>query len=273
MRYAWHLRDAYFGGNRLTRFKARLAGWVLGRLRRWDRETAAGVTHFLAISRTVQQRIKECYGRESVVIYPPVDTSFYSPANVPRQDYYLLVSAFAPYKRLDLAIAACNRLRKRLVVIGTGQEEKRLRSLAGPTVEILGWQPDHVIREHYRRCRALLFPGEEDFGIVPLEAQACGAPVIAYERGGATETVVPMRSPGRSQPFPLGEPTGLLFEEQTVECLIDALEVFEARVGEVLPLTARRQAQRFNARRFAEEMFGFIAGVLKPETRETRRAA
>jgi glycosyltransferase involved in cell wall biosynthesis len=119
----------------------------------------------------------------------------------------------------------------------------------------------------------LLFPGEEDFGIVPLEAQACGAPVIAYERGGATETIVTMRLPGRSQPFPLGEPTGLLFEEQTVECLIDALEVFEARAGEVLPMTARRQAQRFNARRFAEEMFGFIAGVLKPETRETRRAA
>jgi glycosyltransferase involved in cell wall biosynthesis len=268
MRYAWHMRDAYFAGNRLTRFKARLVEWMLSQLRRWDQQTSARVTHFLAISRTVQQRITECYGRRSTVIYPPVDTSFYHLASVPREDYYLLVSAFAPYKRLDLAVEACNRLRKKLVVVGTGQEEKRLKALAGPTVYFLGWQPDQVIRDHYRRCRALLFPGEEDFGIVPLEAQACGAPVIAFGRGGATETVVPLR-----QASGVGEPTGLLFEEQTVECLIDALEVFETRAGELLPATARRQAQRFNARRFAEEMFGFLAGVLNPPTRETLATA
>src|SRR5262249_2264261 len=152
------------------------------------------------------------------VIYPPVDTDFYCPAPLPREDYYLALSAFAPYKRLDLAIAACNRLRRPLRIIGTGQDEARLRALAGPTGQFLGWQPNEVVRDQLRRCRALVFPGEEDFGIVPVEAQACGTPVIAFGRGGVTETVVPLG--GRR------EPTGVLFEEQTADCLIAALEVF-----------------------------------------------
>src|SRR5205085_9488910 len=142
-----------------------------------------------AISQTVQERIRECYGRDSTIVYPPVDTDFYCPAPVPREDYYLAVSAFAPYKRLDLAIAACNRLKRPLLVIGTGQDERRLKKLAGPSVRFLGWQSDEQIRDHLRRCRALLFPGEEDFGIVPVEALACGAPVIALGVGGAAETV------------------------------------------------------------------------------------
>src|SRR5262245_48761451 len=132
MRYAWHLRDAYFGSRALDRLKARLADTVLlARLRRWDEETAARVSHFVAISRTVQERIAECYGRSSTVIYPPVDTDYFCPAPVQRQDFYLAVSAFAPYKRLDLAIRACNRLGRTLLVIGDGQDERRLRALAG----------------------------------------------------------------------------------------------------------------------------------------------
>src|SRR5262249_55559673 len=144
-----------------------------------------------------------------VVIYPPVDTDFFCPAPVRRKDFYLAVSAFAPYKRLDLAIEACNRLKRNLVIIGEGQEGRRLRASAGPTVHFLGWQNARTLRDYLRSCRALLFPGEEDFGIVPVEAQACGTPVIAFGRGGSVETVLPLH--GRK------EPTGLWFEAQNAE--------------------------------------------------------
>jgi glycosyltransferase involved in cell wall biosynthesis len=263
MRYAWHMRESYFGG-RFSGLKAKVVARLLAALRDWDRRTADRVTHFLAISETVRQRIAECYGRTSAVIYPPVDTEFYCPAAVSREGYYLVVSAFAPYKRLDLAILASNRLRRPLVIIGAGQDESRLRSLAGPTVQFLGWQPDSAIREHMRRCRALLFPGEEDFGIVPVEAQACGTPVIAYGRGGATETVIP---PGGRR-----EPTGVWFDEQTVDNLADAVRRFEARAADFAPSAARRQALRFHQRRYSEELFAYLDGVLRPE-RAARRAA
>jgi glycosyltransferase involved in cell wall biosynthesis len=264
MRYAWHLQESYFGG-RVAGLKAKAVGRFLAMLRDWDRRTAERVTHFIAISRTVQQRIAECYGRSSEVIFPPVDTEFYHPAPVPREAYYLAVSAFAPYKRLDLAIAACNRLGRHLVIIGVGQEANRLRALAGPTVRFLGWQPDLVIRDHLRRCRALLFPGEEDFGIVPVEAQACGAPVIAYGRGGVTETVAQFG--GRR------EPTGVWFEEQSVDAMLDALSLFESRAGEFAQSAARKQAVRFNQHRFASEFFAYLDGVLHPVLTGARRAA
>jgi glycosyltransferase involved in cell wall biosynthesis len=260
MRYAWHMRQAYFGAESPT-LQARLRDRFLQWLRDWDRHTAKRVTHFIAISQTVRRRIAECYDRDSTVIYPPVDTAFYCPAPVEREDYYLAVSAFAPYKRLDLALEACRRLRRPLVVIGNGQDEARLRRLAGPTVQFLGWQPDEVIRDHFRRCRALLFPGEEDFGIVPVEAMACGAPVIAFGRGGATETVVP---PGIRRSGGTVEPTGLWFEEQTAECLATVLEEFETRPRTFDPAAARRQAQRFGQRRFTDELFAFLDGVLQP---------
>jgi glycosyltransferase involved in cell wall biosynthesis len=263
MRYAWQMRDAYFGAARGP--KAKLIGAILEALRRWDRQTAGRVTHFIANSRTVQRRIEECYGRPSTVIHPPVDTEFYTPTAGQREDYYLVVSAFAPYKRLDLAVRACHQLRRPLVVIGQGQDEARLRALAGPETHFLGWQPDEVVRDHFRRCRALLFPGEEDFGIVPVEAQACGAPVIAFGRGGATETVVPPAL-GR-------EPTGLWFLEQTAECLVEAMGRLETRVRDFSPAAARRQALRFQARRFAEEISAFVAGVLSGSELPTRRAA
>ncbi len=265
MRYAWHLRRAYFGEAGVGQLKARVLGRLLRELRRWDRRTAERVTHFIAISETVRRRIAECYGRESAVIYPPVDTEFYHPAPVRREDYYLAVSAFAPYKRLDLAIEACMRLGRRLVVIGTGQDESRLRAGAGGGVHFLGWQPDEVIRDHLRHCRALLFPGEEDFGIVPVEAQACGTPVIALGRGGATETVLPL---GGTR-----EPTGVWFEEQTVEGLAEALTRFERHADAFDPLVARRQAQHFATRRFAGELFSYLEAVHRPEPVPVRRAA
>jgi glycosyltransferase involved in cell wall biosynthesis len=266
MRYAWHMRTAYFQGRGLA---SRLREHLLARLRDWDRRTAGLVSHFLAISQTVRRRIAECYGRDSTVIYPPVDTDFYCPAPVRRESFYLAVSAFAPYKRLDLAIEACNRLQRRLVVIGTGQDEARLRSLAGPTVDFLGWQPDEVIRFYLRSARALLFPGEEDFGIVPVEAMACGTPVIAFARGGATETVLP---PGPAAEAVSGGPTGLWFAEQTVECLAETLSDFDKHAGDFSPQAARRQALRFNRSRFAEELFAYLDGVLHGAV-PARRAA
>lgn len=267
MRYAWNLRGQYFAGPKRS-LKARVRDALLDRLRDWDLRSAAGVTHFIAISRAVQERISQCYGRSSVVIYPPVNTDYYTPAAGPREDYYLLFSAFAPYKRLDLAIEACNLLKRRLVVIGSGQDAQKLRALAGPTVTFLGYQPDEAVRTHLRRCRALIFPGEEDFGIVPVEAQACGTPVIALARGGATETVVPLDGSWQS---PASPPTGIWFAEQTAECLAQAVETMEKAHGEFDPAALRRHSERFDGRRFAEEFFAYIAAVLAPL--QQRRAA
>jgi glycosyltransferase involved in cell wall biosynthesis len=265
MRYAWHQQHAYFRGQGLARLKARLADRILERLRVWDRETAAGVDHFLAISKTVQQRIRDCYGRPSQVIYPPVATNFYTPAPVPRDDFYLVVGALAPYKRIDLAIDACRRLGKPLVVIGAGQDAARLSRQAGAGVQWLGWQTNEQIRDALRRCRALLFPGEEDFGIVPVEAQACGAPVIAFGQGGATETVLPL---GQRH-----EPTGVWFGEQTAESLADAIERFERDQGEFSPQAARKQALLFQEARFREELFEYLDTVLQPTTLKKDRVA
>lgn len=265
MRYAWHMRDAYFGRARMGRLPALLVGQLLAALRRWDAATARRVTHFIAISETVRERIAESYGRDSAVIYPPVDTDFYTPERLERDDYYLVVSAFAPYKRIDLAVAACRTLGRKLVVIGTGQDERRLRALGGPTVELLGWQSDESIRNHLRRCGALLFPGEEDFGIVPVEAQACGAPVIAFGRGGAAETVI---APGRRD-----EPTGVLFREQSTESLVESMQWFEGNRRHFDPRMARRQALRFNPRRFDEEFAQFIRDLDGAADRPLRRAA
>jgi glycosyltransferase involved in cell wall biosynthesis len=272
MRYAWHLRGQYFpAAARGTESKTSTEPYgvftgklfrapvdvarnaVLDRIRRWDHETSGRVTHFVAISRTVAQRIRECYGRESTVIYPPVDTDFYTPSDVPREDFYLCVSALAPYKRLDLGIDACNRLGRRLIVIGDGPERRRLARRSGPTVRLLGWQPNEVIRDHLRRCRALLFPGLEDFGIVPLEAQACGAPVIAYGQGGATETILPLE---KNEPC-----TGVFFHEQTPDALCRAIEQLESQVETFDARRARQQAEGFGVARFERELLGYLNEV------------
>jgi glycosyltransferase involved in cell wall biosynthesis len=273
MRYAWHLREAYFRENRLGKLKTALIDVVLEKLRAWDRRTAENVTHFVAISHTVKERIRECYGRDSAVIYPPVDTEFFCPDSGSRQEYYLVVSAFAPYKRLDLAIQACKRLGRPLVLIGSGPEERRLRGMASGQATFLGRQPDEVVRQHLRRCRALLFPGEEDFGIVPVEAMACGTPVIAYGRGGACETVIPAPESHQRDSRSLEEPTGLWFEHQTTECLAAAMARFETDAGNFSPAAARRQALRFNKNRFKREFFGLVASVLETKQPIEKRAA
>jgi glycosyltransferase involved in cell wall biosynthesis len=248
MRYAWQMRGSYLGAMGASGLRGFLMDKAFAVLRRWDRAVTPRVTHFIANSRTVQRRIADCYGREAVVIHPPVNTDFYTPADVPREDYYLVISAFAPYKRLDLALAACQRLGRRLVIIGQGQQERQLRAQAGARTEFLGWQSDSGVRDHLRRCRALLFPGEEDFGIVPVEAQSCGTPVIAFGQGGATETVRPE--------------TGLFFAEQSAEALTDALLKFEANAKDYDPVAIRAHAESFNRPRFAREIQDYVDKVL-----------
>ncbi|MHC4176064.1 MAG: glycosyltransferase [Planctomycetota bacterium] len=277
MRYAWHRRADYFclsGRFRRSPIGA-VRNFVLDRIRRWDHQTSDRVTHFVAISRTVADRIAECYGRASRVIYPPVDTDFYTPAGgtpsrsagrharvhgdardaVPpgRDDFLLCVSALVPYKRIDLAIDACNRHRRRLVVIGEGPERRRLERLAGPTVTLAGWCTDEQIRARMRRARALLFPGNEDFGIVPVEAQACGTPVVALGRGGATETILPADESTTG--------TGWLFDQQTPESLYRAVELCESQPDRFDPKLARRQAERFATARFERELVGYLEQV------------
>ena len=184
-----------------------------------------------------------------------------------------MVTAFAPYKRVDLAIQACNVMKRRLKIIGKGQEEARLRKLAGPTVEFLGWQPDEVVRDHYARCRALLFPGEEDFGIVPLEAMACGKPVLAFGRGGALETVVPLTGVGSVEGTPVrggtdsvtgagNVATGVFFFTQSVESVVEAMESFERRRTEFDPHAIRDHVAAFDRRLFKERMKAFAMGAL-----------
>jgi glycosyltransferase involved in cell wall biosynthesis len=264
MRYAWHMKESYFRATGFVgKLKAKAVDLLLSRIRDWDRRTAERVTHFVAISETVKNRIRDCYGRDADVIYPPVDTDFYTPGTEPREDFYLVVSALAPYKRFDLAVEACRKLGKRLVVIGSGQEAGKLKAAAGSHVEFLGWQPDEVIRDHLRRARALLFPGEEDFGIVPLEAQACGCPVIGFGRGGLTETVRPLGS--------AAQPTGVFFEEQTADAVAAAVERFERDADRFDPRAARRQAVLFRRERFESELFGYLDAVTT--VRATRRAA
>lgn len=260
MRYAWHMQESYFAGRGL---KARAIDLLMSRIRNWDRRTASRVTHFVGISNTVRQRIRECYDRDADVIYPPVDTDFYKPGTQPREDFYLVVSALAPYKRFDLAIEACRKLGRKLVVIGSGQHLAKLKANANGSASFLGWQPDEVIRDHLQRAKALLFPGEEDFGIVPLEAQACGCPVIGYGRGGLTETVNPL---GESLP-----PTGVFFDEQTPDSVVAAIEEFEANEDRFDPRAMRRNAVRFRKDRFEAELFGYLDAVTGQQ--QVRRVA
>ncbi len=248
MRYAWDGRDAYLDSWADRPIRKALAGTLLDHLRRVDRATSSRVSHFVAISETIRERIDRCYGRESRVIHPPVNTEFYTPSLVPREDFYLCVSALVPYKNLDQAVTACSASGRRLVVIGSGPERARLERLAGPSVEFLGWQPDEVIRDHYRRCRALLFPGEEDFGIVPIEALACETPVIALGRGGAAETV--------------DEQVGRTYPEPTSHCLLQAIETWEAEARPHDPALARARAEAFALPIFRRRLLSHLAEVV-----------
>jgi glycosyltransferase involved in cell wall biosynthesis len=190
MRYAWDQFDAYFGPDRVGAGASRLFRWGLGAMARWDVSTSGRVDRYLAISQYVAGRIRRYYNREADIVYPPVDTAFFRPSEKPPGAALLVVSALVPYKRVDLAIRACALAGARLRIVGSGPELDRLRELAGPNVEFLGTQADDQVRAAYQEAAAVLLPGIEDFGIGPVEAQACGRPVVALGQGGACETVV-----------------------------------------------------------------------------------
>jgi glycosyltransferase involved in cell wall biosynthesis len=208
------------------------------------------VSEFVAISRYVAERIRRCYDRDAPVIYPPVDVQRYELAEDGPSDYYLVVSALAPYKRIDLAVAAAARLGRRLLIVGTGPERRRLEAVAGPGVEFLGWRDDAEVARLYRGCRALLFPGLEDFGIVPLEAMASGLPVIALAAGGVLETVTPL---GGEEP-----PTGVFFHEQTAPALAAAMRRYEDEADRFSPKTLRARAEAFDRPRFKERVAAYL---------------
>ena len=237
MRYVWDQRHAYFGGTRFGSDLNRAIWPVLAWLARWDAGTAHRVDRYLANSQHVARRIRRYYNRPSTVVYPPVDTEFYCPDATATSGSALVVSALAPYKRIDLAIAGCRLAGVPLRIVGHGPEESRLRALAGPGVEFLGPCSNEEIRRCYREAGVVLLPGEEDFGIVPVEAQACGCPVVALGRGGALETVV-------------DGVTGVLVPSEAPEAL--AAGVRRALGASFDRAAIRRHAEQFGLARFSE---------------------
>ena len=233
IRYAWDLQHQYLQQSGLDRGpKGALTRLILHYLRLWDTTSANRVDRFIANSEFIAKRIWRAYRRPATVIYPPVDVSRFAWQH-PREEFYLTVSRFVPYKRVDLTVEAFNQLQLPLVVIGDGSDWERIAALAGPTVRLLGKQPDAVVTDYMQRCKGFIFPAEEDFGITPVEAQAAGAPVIAFGRGGVTETVIH------------GE-TGVLFLEQTVDSLVQAVKSFEMGMYELNRKNLRQQAERFS---------------------------
>jgi glycosyltransferase involved in cell wall biosynthesis len=249
MRYVWDRYDDYFGPERAS-FPTRLVARLLApRLRAWDVRTAARVHRFAANSEWVRARIRRCYGRDSVVIPPPVDTGFFTPGDDCPGTYDLVVSALAPYKRLDLVLDAYRGTGRPVRIVGTGPEEARLARLAPPEATFLGRVDDGTLRELYRGCRAVLMPGVEDAGIVPVEALACGRPAVVFGQGGGAETV----EHGR---------TGLVFDEPTAQALRAAVSTLDTIPFDRLALRARAEARSRGV--FEERLRAFVAEALGP---------
>lgn len=249
IRYAWDLQNAYLKEVGMERgIKSALARSILHYMRIWDVRTSNGVDHFIANSAFVQARIRKAYQRDAAVIYPPVDTDRFTMCEE-KEDFYLTASRMVPYKRIPLIVQAFATMPdKRLVVIGDGPEMAMVKAAAGANVTVMGRQSNAVLGDHMRRARAFVFAAKEDFGIVPVEAQACGTPVIAYGRGGSLETV---NGSG-------AERTGVFFAEQTREAIMAAVTAFEALTVAPSPAACRRNAERFGTDRFKRELREFV---------------
>jgi len=259
MRYAWDLQAHYLKHTGLSSgLRSTFIRYVLHKLRMWDVVSSNRVDSFIANSAYIGERIRKTYRRESTVINPPVNINRFQIETL-KEDFYLAASRQVPYKRIDLIVEAFKQCpNKRLIVIGDGPEHKKIKALAGPNVHILGYQPDAVMVDYMRRAKAFIFAAQEDFGILPVEAQACGTPVIAYGRGGARETVIDKR-------------TGLLFEEQTVPSLLGALERFERLQDNFNSADIRRHAASFSDARFRQELKQFIDQELAEKDRNQFR--
>lgn len=250
IRYAWDLQHQYLFEAGLDKgMKGFLAKWILHKVRMWDYRTANGVDHFIANSKFISRRIKKVYGRDADVIYPPVDVDRFT-LNENKDNYYFTASRLVPYKRIDLIVEAFSQMpEKKLVVIGDGSEMQKIKSKASTNIEILGYQPNYVMEEHMRNAKAFVFAAEEDFGITPVEAQACGTPVIAFGKGGALETI---------RPYGVKDPTGVFFDEQSVASIVETVKRFEKVNDYIDPVFCRNNSLRFSNDRFRLELQDYI---------------
>ncbi|QKJ87785.1 glycosyltransferase family 4 protein [Paramixta manurensis] len=250
VRYAWDLQHQYLKEANLDKgLKSMIARWMLHRVRLWDYRTANGVDYFIANSKYISRRIKKVYGRHADVIYPNVAVEDFA-LEENKDDFYFTASRMVPYKKIDLIVEAFGKMPdKKLVVIGEGPQFEKIKAVAKENITLLGYQKFAVLKENMARAKAFVFAAEEDFGIVPVEAQACGTPVIAFGKGGALETVKPVGQPGA---------TGVLFAEQTTESICDAVARFEALEGEITPAQCRENAEKFSTQRFHQELHEYV---------------
>lgn len=250
IRYAWDLQHQYLHEAGLEKgLKGWLAKIILHYVRMWDYRTANGVDYFIANSKFIARRIKKVYGREAEVIYPPVDVEAYQMCEQ-KEDFYLTASRMVPYKKIKLIVEAFNEMPdKKLVVIGDGPDFSKTKAIARANIEMMGYQPFEVLKEKLQKAKAFVFAAEEDFGITPVEAQACGTPVIAYCRGGALETVCGLDS---------DKPTGVFFKEQNVANIVEAVNMFEKNEGMITAENCRENAERFGTKHFVKQFRSFV---------------
>lgn len=249
MRYAWDMQASYLEESRFGSIKKTVARWILHYLRMWDARTADGVDYFLTNSHYIARRIMKCYRREANVIYPPVDIDAFA-FSEQKEDYYLTASRLVPYKKVSLIAEAFHAMPdKKLVIIGDGPEADKVKRLPSGNIEYIGYQPVEILKSKMQHAKAFVFAAEEDFGIAPVEAQACGTPVIAYGKGGVTESVRALDEEN---------PTGVFFSEQTAEAIRQAVLDFEQNRHRISPRECRKNAERFAAEKFRDAISAYV---------------